>query len=112
MKGYRFYAELPYNRGSKGPTKDHPAFTRANIREQMEQGGKINCVAITLDENDTPYVTPNGNLTSISAALLTQDSGVSVAPMHRDYLRHKCVRIPAEWVKKLHPSLWSYVNSL
>ncbi|KGP00259.1 hypothetical protein JT27_18165 [Alcaligenes faecalis] len=110
MKGYRFYAKLPYNRGSKGPTKDHPAFTRANIREQMEQGGKINCVAIVLDENGTPYVSPTGNLTSILADNALS-SGVSVAPMHRDYLHHKCVRIPAEWVKKLHPSLWSYVNS-
>ncbi len=111
MKGYRFYAELPYERGSKAATKKHPAFTRANIREHMEAGGKINCVAIVLDENDTPYVSSSGNLTSISAALIIQDSGVSVAPMHRDYLHHKCVRIPAEWVRKLHPSLWSYVNS-
>lgn len=110
MKGYRFYAKLPYSRGSKGPTKDHPAFTRANIREQMEQGGKINCVAIVLDENGTPYVSPAGNLTSILAAN-TLSSGVTVSLMHRDFLRHKCVRIPADWVKQLHPSLWSYVNS-
>lgn len=110
MKGYRFYAKLPYERGSKAATKKYPAFTRANIREHMDLGGKINCVAILLDENGTPYVSPLGNLTSIMSPWSIQDSRVSRSPMHRDYLRHKCVRIPAEWVKKLHPSLWSYVN--
>jgi hypothetical protein len=111
MKGYRFFAEMPEERKSKSASKAYPflPWTVATMRKFAAEGVQVNCVALILDEK--PYV-QNGNVLqgAVTAVYATTDSPCCYGSVGFEYLRKRCVRIPAELVEKLHPQLAAYVN--
>ena len=108
MQGYHFFAEMPEEWKSKSGCKAHNPFTRATIRQAMAFGQKRNCIAVLTGEE---HRMPGGERECLSATFHHLDSDTSFGSVSREYLRKRCVRIPAAWVEKLHPMLWRRVTS-
>lgn len=102
MKGYRFYAEMPPERGSKSASKRYPhqPFTRAAVRELAERGARLECLAVLAGpRHDT------------LDALAHEPGGIALVPATADFLRKRCVRIGEDVARKLDPSLFAYLDS-
>ncbi len=111
MKGYRFYAEMPADRGSKSGSKKWEPFTKAFLAWLAKDNFHNNCIAVPLDEKGQPMWC--GNTFKMDAYVTDTDRSNSW-PMggvvERDYLRERCVRIDAALARKLHPKLFTYLE--
>lgn len=111
MKGYRFFAEMPEERKSKSASKAYPRepWTVATMRRYVEQGRHVNCVALCTDESS--YVS-SGNVLqgAVSAVYGHENSPCCYNSVSHEYLRKRCVRVPADLAFKLHPELATYVS--
>lgn len=101
MKGFRFYAELPENRGSKAANKRYRAFNRQYLESVARDGMHVNCIAVmhANGQNDV------GDWDSFAPVSDRANAPVEAASVQGDYLRRRCVRISSDLALKLHPNL-------
>lgn len=105
MKGYRFFAEMPEERRSKSASKAHPfqPWTVETLRGYTVIGRKVNCIAVVIDSQ-------NGrSIECVSSVYDHADSAVADGQCAFEYLRKRCVRVPEELARLLHPRLFIYL---
>ena len=110
MKGFRFYAELPTERGSKSGCKRFMPFTRKVLSWAAENRQNVNCVATPLDDAGRPLWQAGDTMDAVCAVQDVPNGGCCFGGVSREYLRKRCVRIPAALARKLHPALFTVLE--
>lgn len=112
MKGYKFYAEMLEERGSKSASKQYPAFTRGHLRALADLGYHCNVVAVPLDRRGRPlWQGSTLNMDAFAGLTDRLNAPVCSTSTSRDYLRDRCVRINAELARRLHPNMFHYLEN-
>lgn len=112
MKGYRFFAEMSEERGSKSGSKCYHAFTRDYLEGLADQGRHHNCIAVPLNQYGDPlWVGDTLKMDAYHTGSDLANGWVSSGLVERGYLRTRCVRISAALARKLHPRLFFYLES-
>jgi hypothetical protein len=113
MKGYRFFAEMPQDRGSKSASKANPFFpwTVGGLRKWAAEGLRCDVVALFLEDDGRPVHNGSGHLEGLSVAIGGNPLSYAVGGMSRDYLRHRCTRIPESLARQLSPQLFHRLES-
>lgn len=108
MNGYKFHAEMPEARKSKGASKAYPApFTRAGLKALAASGGLCN-VCAAFGES---FLSQGGVMVEIVSAVFShENSSVACNSASREYLLERTVRIDEATARKLHPALFSYLD--
>lgn len=112
MKGFRFYAEMPEERGSKSGSKRWGPFTRKTLANDAEHGCHVNCIAVPLGANDQPLWQAGSRM--MDAIVPCDDRSntvVTTASVQDEYLRVRCVRIDADLARRLHPNLFKFLEA-
>lgn len=113
MKGYKFYAEMPGDRGSKSASQRHNAFTREELQRIAAHGNNCNCIAVLLDERGQPLWCgkDRDQMDAICPLNDRSNAPVELGLPSIGYLRTRCLRINAELARKLHPYLFAYLEA-
>jgi hypothetical protein len=114
MRGFRFYAQLPEDRGSKSGSKSGKPFTRRYLEQLAADGHHNNVLALRVDDRGAPvWRTDRMGMNAIAALRDFQNSPVGDDANPTDeYLRKRCVRVDAGLAECLHPNLFSYLATL
>lgn len=113
MKAYRFYAEMPEDRGSKSASKRYDAFTRKALQTMAVVGQRCNVIAVLLDKRGRPlWHVGNDQMDAICPMNDLSNAQVQSGSPSRGYLRERCVRIDEDLARKLHPRLFAYLDYL
>lgn len=113
MKGYHFYATMPDERKSKSASKQYPMqpFTRATLASWAEQGRYVECLAVDPESKQISFSHTAIQYDCVGALMADNDQAVCGSTCHNTYLRERCVRISEATARKLHPSLFRYLES-
>lgn len=114
MKGFRFYAVLPAARGSKNASKANPFFpwTVKALQAYADSGGRVDLVAVILDERGRPYWQgATQNMDAMATAIEGDALSYCVCGVSRDFLVSRCTRIPESLARALSPELFTRLES-
>lgn len=110
VMGFRFYAEMPSARGSKSASKHWPAFDRAYLwfLATCDVPQYNNVIAVILSSDGQPlWCGEKGDQMDAFCPVNDRSNApVELGCPSREYLRKRCVRIPIELARKLHPNLF------
>lgn len=111
MKNYRYYAEMPEDRGSKSGSRGYDPFTREWLRDLADDyRGHNNCIAVPLENGHRMFQGSTLRFDIYSAVNDRSNSPVEGSSTDGEYLRKRCVRIDAELARRLHPALFDYLE--
>lgn len=107
MKGYRLFAELPDNRGSKHASKKYDQFDKTYLRNLAASGLKANMVALLLDDDNQPMYNVAGDKMD---AIVSEFGGFFLSQVTRGWLDKRCVRIDEDLARKLCPAMFKFLE--
>lgn len=112
MQGYHFFAVMPDERKSKSASKRFPfqPWTRATLQTYADAGNYVECLAV--DPEGFADMSLGGRKFECAGALMADnDQAVCGSSCSHDYLHKRCTRISEALARKLHPSLFRYLES-
>lgn len=112
MKGIRFFAALPEERGSKSASKQYPMqpWTVKTLRGIADAGKYADCVAVYTDRSQWCMHGGSVQCEAVAGVYSHENSACTTTSVGLEWLRKRCVRVPEDLARKLHPALFNYLD--